>query len=258
MSRHFYPFDTPIHKFPISVIVIVDMDCNGMLRFFERISHQTHQAFELIVVAQNISSEAKCALLQFQAQSEIDIKIIVDKCSIAKLLNRAVIAATHSYLVFTTTQNVPAKEFLSMLMQKRYGQRCLMVCMKKSSYSASLPKSVAWALHSFYHLLVFPFQSILACGATWNWSGVGCWKRDVIAVNGFNDKVSFSLLGTELCLRLYNSGVRVKIAPIVASEGMVSVPFADGDQRNISPHIVSSVKHNRLDWISGGIDSIQG
>jgi glycosyltransferase involved in cell wall biosynthesis len=198
-------------------------------------SAQTDLDFE-VVVADDGSGQETEAVIQVALAEGLSIQHIwqpddgFNKCQI---LNKAIIAATGDYLIFTDGDCVPRRDFvaqhrlamapghflsggyfkLSMPVSQALTredvieQRCFQSDwltqggMKKSLKSLKLSASEFWQ----------PWLNRLTpTKPTWNGHNASCFKADALAVNGFDQRLRYGGLDREFGERLVNAGLSPK------------------------------------------------
>ncbi|HRD58049.1 MAG TPA: glycosyltransferase family 2 protein [Ferruginibacter sp.] len=198
--------------------------------------HQSFTDFEIIIADDGSGEETKSLITQLQSQSPVPIRHVwhedagFRKCEI---LNKAIVAAQTDYLVFTDGDCIPHKDFLKVHDEE-----------KKSGYFLSggyfkLPMNISklitqediangrcfelkWLKQqglpsSFKNTKLFfnkGFASVMntvtPTNASWNGHNASGWKKDIIAVNGYNEEMKYGALDRELGERLMNNGIKPK------------------------------------------------
>jgi glycosyltransferase involved in cell wall biosynthesis len=196
---------------------------------------QTLQDFELLVGDDGSGPETAVVIREMQKRSSFPIRHIwhkdlaFRKCEI---LNKAVMAATTDYLVFSDGDCIPRADFL-MKHYERRRQNCFL-----SGGCVRLPLKLSheidschvfsqeafrkhWLKGKFMKLPFFKglkltrsaligelMNSITPTRATWNGGNSSVWKEDVIAVNGFDQRMGYGGEDREFGERLLNKGLR--------------------------------------------------
>ncbi len=197
---------------------------------------QTHKNFELIIADDGSGNETRMIIEEFIRGGLIKIKHIwhpdegYQKCPI---LNKAIIAAESDYLIFTDGDCIPRKDFIEQHIKNRETGyflsggtiRLPMDLSRKISYE-EISEERAFDLGWLYaNNLPRSFKSTKLCKnfvysklmnwltptkASWNGHNSSGWKRDIIAINGFNETMLYGGQDRELGERLHNFGVKSK------------------------------------------------
>ena len=148
-------------------------------------------------------------------------------------LNAAIVASRADYLVFTDGDCLPRRDFVATHLRLREEGRFLSGGYHKLPMAMSLaigPDDIAsgrcfdprW-LHAHgmpaslrdLKLRAGPFgggllDAISTARASWNGHSASAWKRDVLAVNGFDERMAYGGEDREFGERLVHAGVRGK------------------------------------------------
>lgn len=199
-------------------------------------SVQTFRNFE-IIIADDGSREATKNLID-KLRAEIDIPIIHvwqedNGFQKSQILNKAILASTSDYLIFTDGDCIPRKDFVEVhdkFREKGYflsggyfklpmdiskliskddiiNQRCFDLNWLKANGLPSSFKNIkflASGLGSKFLNFVTPTN------ASWNGHNSSGWKQDLMEVNGFNQEMQYGGQDRELGERLFNKGLKSK------------------------------------------------
>ncbi|WP_439554214.1 glycosyltransferase family 2 protein [Flavobacterium macrobrachii] len=199
-------------------------------------SVQTFRNFE-IIIADDGSREATKNLID-KLRAEIDIPIIHvwqedNGFQKSQILNKAILASTSDYLIFTDGDCIPRKDFVEVhdkFREKGYflsggyfkltmdiskliskddiiNQRCFDLNWLKANGLPSSFKNIkflASGLRSKFLNFVTPTN------ASWNGHNSSGWKQDLMEVNGFNQEMQYGGQDRELGERLFNKGLKSK------------------------------------------------
>ncbi len=221
----------------ISVIISTYNSPEKLEKVLWGFSCQTYKDFEIVVADDGSGPETSNLIKYFQQNTPLQIIHIwhedkgFRKCEI---LNRSIVAAKGDYLIFTDGDCIPLKNFVES--HKRNAEkRCfLRGCYIKLPKIASenikktdilngnisdpiwllkngvtsrkifrliIPKPLADMMHKISYLsLRFP-----GCNSS-------AWKADILAVNGFDERMEWGGLDLEMGIRLFNSGVKYRLA----------------------------------------------
>ncbi|HBL33912.1 MAG TPA: glycosyl transferase family 2 [Porphyromonadaceae bacterium] len=150
------------------------------------------------------------------------------KCEI---LNKAILASTTDYLIFTDGDCIPRKDFVQAHIDHRKEN-----CFLSGGYF-KLPMSISQLInpediirqncfslrwlkdrglaHSFKNnklsknnMWVDLLNRITTTNPTWNGHNASGWKKDIVAVNGFDERMKYGGEDRELGERLENAGIK--------------------------------------------------
>ncbi len=199
-------------------------------------SVQTFQDFE-IIVADDGSKEATKNLID-KLRKEIDIPILHvwqedNGFQKSQILNKAILAATSDYLIFTDGDCIPRKDFVDVHMKHRekgyflsggyyklpmsiskgitkadiIAQNCFDLKWLKAQGLKLSTKNIKF-LTSGLSAKILNF--ITPTNASWNGHNSSGWKKDLVEVNGFNQEMQYGGQDRELGERLFNKGLKSK------------------------------------------------
>lgn len=197
-------------------------------------SAQTHADFE-IVIADDGSERGTGALIdRMRAETELPIKHVWQrddgfrKC---RILNKAVLHANAEYVVFTDGDCIPHRDFLAVHARRARPGHYL----SGGYYKLPMSTSEAVTKDDILSGRCFEFDWLVAHGlprsyknfkliATHNQARIlntltptrcnfkgsngSAWKQDVLAVNGFDERISWGGEDRELGVRLRNNGIK--------------------------------------------------
>jgi len=197
---------------------------------------QSDPEFEIVIADDGSTSETRDFIEAYKANSKLSIKHVwhedngFQKCII---LNKAICEASGDYLIFTDGDCIPRSDFvavhrknatpgyflsggyfkLPMNISKAItrgdvtsGNAFDMNWLVAQGYSKSAKKLKLSVRGWFAHLcdLMIPTKK------TWNGHNSSGWKRDLLAVNGFDERMQYGGEDCEMGERLKNLGVQVK------------------------------------------------
>lgn len=151
----------------------------------------------------------------------------------SQILNKAILAATTDYLIFTDGDCIPRQDFVSTHLQFRekgyflsggyfmlpmetsvaitkddiLSGRCFRLEWLTKHGLKSSYKNVKLAVHGFTASFL---NWITPTKATWNGHNASGWKEDLVAINGFNQDMQYGGQDRELGERLFNKGLKSK------------------------------------------------
>jgi glycosyltransferase involved in cell wall biosynthesis len=194
---------------------------------------QTFTDFELVIADDGSTCETAQLVHRLRAETGLDMRHVwhddlgFRKCTI---LNRALVAATGEYLVFSDGDCVPRRDFVETHV----------ACAERNSFLSGgcvrLPLGISrqlttddvvngrhfsprWLLRQgvnpnlkLLKLMAKPALAIwlnrlTSTRPTWNGHNVSGWKSDLVAANGFDERMRYGGEDRELGERLVNAGV---------------------------------------------------
>lgn len=199
-------------------------------------SVQTERDFE-IIIADDGSRAATKELLD-KLREEISIPIVHvwhedNGFQKSQILNKAIVASNSDYLIFTDGDCIPRKDFVEVHLSYReqgyflsggyfklpmdisqlilkediQQQRCFELNWLKSK---GLKDSFKNNKFTAKGKLASFLNWITPTKATWNGHNASGWKKDLVAINGFNQEMQYGGQDRELGERLFNYGLKSK------------------------------------------------
>lgn len=197
---------------------------------------QSYKNFDIVVADDGSTQETEELIKRMRQETKLDIKHIwhedngFQKCEI---LNKAILQSDTDYIIFSDGDCIPHPEFVAEhvkhIKPKRFltgsvlrlpmstselisqddilSQRCfnwdwlvengLPVTRKHLKY-----KVTGWKARVMNNITPAP-KSFLGCNAS-------AWKKDILDINGFDQRMQYGGLDRELGVRLRNNGVEAK------------------------------------------------
>lgn len=220
----------------LSVIITTYNSPEWLEKVLIGFGHQSFTDFE-IIIADDGSNDGTRNLIEVY-RKKITRPIIhvwhedtgFNKCEI---LNKSILASNTNYLVFTDGDCIPAFTFMEVhasQQEKGYflsggyfklpmsiskmitgddiiSQRCFDVEWLKSK---GLKSSFKNSKLSFKGMAAKIMNAITPTNASWNGHNSSGWKEDIIAVNGYDERMRYGALDRELGERLMNKGIKGK------------------------------------------------
>lgn len=199
-------------------------------------SVQTHRDFEIVIGDDGSTDETREVIERVKAQTGLAIRHIWQedkgfrKC---RILNKCILEADSDYLVFTDGDCIPRRDFLAVHVAEARPGTYLSGGYHKLPMATSeqITKDdiisgrcfdLAWLKahglkrsHKNLKLTATPGQAkllnrITPTACNFKGSNGSVWKRDALAVNGFDERMPWGGLDREFGVRLINSGIRPK------------------------------------------------
>lgn len=194
---------------------------------------QTYGNFELIIADDGSGEETRTLINRFKNSSKLEIVHVWHEdrgFQKSEILNKAVRAATTEYLIFSDGDCIPRNDFVATHVKNARQGHFLSggyfmlpmdtsKCISREDIASGQAFNAQWlkqhGVESTYktlkltskgwleHLLNF----ITPTRPTWNGHNSSGWKKDIVAVNGFNEQMQYGGQDRELGERLVNKGV---------------------------------------------------
>jgi len=219
--------------YPVSVIVSTYNHPRWLEKALWGFEQQKEKNFEIIIADDGSSKETEDVIKNFQENSSLHIIHVWQKddgFQKTKILNKAIVASTGSYLIFTDGDCIPRNDLVSThLKHRKVG------CFLSGGYY-KLPMDISlkinkedivsqdcfkanWLINKGIKK-TFKINKLTSRGfkeqflntltptkATWDGNNVSGWKADVIAVNGFDERMQYGGEDREIGERLINKGI---------------------------------------------------
>ncbi len=198
---------------------------------------QTHADFEIIIADDGSGEATKELIEEFKNSDFPRIKHVWhpdEGFQKSRILNKALVASESEYLIFTDQDCIPRKDFIETHLkyaQKGYilsgGYFKLPMDISKKITQHDVVNGNAFSLKWLYsrNLKKMNFKNtklfsnpsyasfmnfITPAKATWNGCNASGWRKDMIAVKGFNEKMQYGGQDREFGERLFNMGIKSK------------------------------------------------
>lgn len=243
---------------------------------------QTYIDFE-IIIADDGSTDETCLLIQtFQINSKLNIHHIWhedDGFQKTKILNKAVLASKGDYLIFTDGDCIPRKDFvethlslkkldhflsggyfklpldISKLITKKdiINQSCFQKeWLLKKGLKASFKLNKLTSKGVKERLL----NKFTPTKATWDGMNASGFRKDILAVNGFDERMRYGGEDRELGERLMNYGV----TPVQIRYSAICLHldhergYANTEDSELNTSIRKETKTQKKTWTDFGIE----
>lgn len=220
----------------LSVIITTYNSEEWLAKVLEGYCNQSEMEFEIVIADDGSSEKTKEVIDSFTSHFKYPIVHVwqedkgFQKC---KILNKAILKATSDYLLFTDGDCIPRQDFvLHHLKYKEEGyflsggyfklplsisklitfenirkQDCFSVLwLTKNGLKFSFKLSKLTKINFFANFMNW----ITPTKKTFNGHNTSCFKKDLLAVNGFNEDMKYGGLDRELGERLFNLDILSK------------------------------------------------
>lgn len=197
---------------------------------------QTYKDFEIVIADDGSGDPTKELIQRFQRESALKIIHVWHEdrgFQKSEILNKATLAATADYLVYSDGDCIPRKDFLEV--HARHAEKgyflsggYFMLPMETSKvitredivsgnafdvkwlYAHGLPRTYKSLKLTSSGLQEKFLNFITTTKPTWNGHNASGWKADIVSVNGYNEDMQYGGQDRELGERLVNKGIRGK------------------------------------------------
>lgn len=199
-------------------------------------AHQTYTDYEIVIADDGSGPETKSLVERFRENSGIMVHHVWqpdEGFQKSMILNKAILASTSDYLIFTDDDCIPRKDFIEVHAKNAEAGRFLsggyfmlpMGTSKKISaedIASGKAFNPTWlrqnGLDPTFRILKLIARGLIqdflntvtTTKPTWNGHNASGWKKDLMKVNGFNEKMQYGGQDRELGERLENLGIRGK------------------------------------------------
>jgi glycosyltransferase involved in cell wall biosynthesis len=197
---------------------------------------QTYKNFEVVIADDGSGEPTQQLVARMKKESSLDIIHVWHEdrgFQKSQILNKAIEASTTDYLIFSDGDCIPRKDFVEVhinYLQKGYflsgGYFMLPMDTSKAVTKENIIKEEAFDVNWLHdHGLPNTYKTmkltsrgwkqkflnaITPTKATWNGHNASGWKKDIVAVNGFNEQMQYGGQDRELGERMMNLGIKGK------------------------------------------------
>ena len=220
----------------LSVIITTYNSEEWLQKVLVGYSVQTEPNFEVVIADDGSTEKTNAIIESFQSQFKFPIVHVwqedngFQKC---KILNKAILKTNSDYLLFTDGDCIPRKDFVAQHLKHQEEGYFLsggyFKLPMETSQKISLENiqkqdcfSISWLIKNgvskTFKLSKLTKISLFAAFMNWltptkrtfNGHNTSCFKKDLIAVNGFNEEMQYGGLDREVGERLFNFGILSK------------------------------------------------
>ena len=265
----------------ITVIIATYNKTDWLKKVLYGYSMQTYKDFDIIIADDGSTNETKELIDKFKENYPVEITHAWHEDEgyrRQKILNEAIVMAKNEYILFTDGDCIPREDFVethAKYAEKGYflsGGYCKLPMNTSEAISEDDIKSkrcfdVKWlktqgevsgknklklsAKNGWANFL----DAVTPTGATFNNCNSSAWKSDLIAINGYDERMQYGGPDRELGERLVNNGIKTKQIRYKAiclhldhARGYKTQESLD---RNLA--IRAKVKKENLKWTEFGI-----
>ncbi|WP_372774140.1 glycosyltransferase family 2 protein [Mangrovibacterium sp.] len=245
-------------------------------------SIQTNRNFEIVIADDGSRDDTRELIDWYRQNTALEIQHVwhedrgFQKCAI---LNKAIVASSTDYLLFTDDDCVPRNDFVDVHLKNASPGYFLSGGYFKLSKTVTdqvvgedilnqnifnikwlvnngQPKTFKLSKLSRNSLYVSILNRITPTKATWNGHNVSGFKEDIIQVNGYNEEMNYGGLDRELGERLINKGIKGKQIRYKAICVHLDHPrpYKKTDLMKQNRAIRDNVKKNCITFTPNGID----
>ncbi len=217
----------------VSVILATYNEPKWLAKVIRGYAAQTHRDFELVIADDGSTADTAEAIERLRNETGLTILHVwhkddgFRKC---RILNKAIEAATSDYLVFSDGDCIPREDFLEAHVRHAAPGRFLSGGLvrlpmdvshkisaedieeqRATDYSWLRNKGMSWnkkclmLVKSKWQARLLDF--LTTTRASWNGHNASGWKKDILEVNGFDERMGYGGEDRELGLRLMNKGI---------------------------------------------------
>lgn len=265
----------------LSVIITTYNSEEWLQKVLVGYSIQTEQDFEVVIADDGSTDKTKLVIDSFRDKFQFPIVHVwqedngFQKC---KILNKAILKTNTDYLLFTDGDCIPRKDFVAQHLKHQEAGYFLsggyFKLPLKTSHKISLENiknqdcfSISWLIKNgvskTFKLSKLTKISLFATFMNWltptkrtfNGHNTSCFKKDLIAVNGFNEIMQYGGLDREVGERLFNLGIlskQIRYSAVCLHLDHARAYFNQEEWNKNLALRAYNIKNN-ITWITSGI-----
>ena len=197
---------------------------------------QSDADFEVIIADDGSAQETRDLIDSFKTRGKLNLLHVWhedDGFRKTEILNKAIVETASDYLIFTDGDCIPRSDFiavhkalaepgcflsggyfkLNMPVSKQVSEQDIIDAKVFDAdwlQSQGQPKSHKMMKLTATGLKVKLLEMFTPTKATWNGMNSSTWKENIVAVNGFNEAMTYGGLDREMGERMMNSGLKGK------------------------------------------------
>lgn len=199
-------------------------------------NNQTYQMFEVLIADDGSTSETRDLLIRLEKEMFYPIIHVWHEDNgfqKTKILNKALASSNTPYIIMSDGDCIPRKDFVEQHVKYReegyflsggyfklplniskaitrddiYSERCFKVSWLKDQGLKTFFKNNKLTSGSLKKNIL---NSVTPTTASWNGHNASGWTEDILAVNGFDERMQYGGEDRELGERLFNFGIKAK------------------------------------------------
>jgi len=243
---------------------------------------QNFQNFELVIADDGSTEETAQLISDFEKVSNYPIQHVWQEDNgfqKSQILNKAIVACKAPYILMSDGDCIPRSDFLEVHFKHREqgyflsggyfmlpmdiskqiskedilsGDCFDLNWLKKNGLPASFKNNKLTAKGFKRSIL----NSVTPTNASWNGHNASGWKEDIVAINGFDERMQYGGQDRELGERLMNYGIKSKQIRYSAICIHLDHPRGYKNQESIDKNraIRKTTRDEKLKWTSFGIE----
>lgn len=216
----------------VGVIVTTYNSPAWLEKVFWGYENQNDSDFELVIADDGSANETKQLINTYQNRQRLKISHVWHEDNgfrKTEILNKAIQATDCDYLIFTDGDCIPRKDFIET--HKKKAKKGFYL--SAAYYKLSMPVSEKITEEDIRTGRAFDYQWLVKEGqpkshkslkltckrdglfnfltptrATWNGANSSAFKEDIVAVNGFDERMQYGGLDVEMGERMLNKGIK--------------------------------------------------
>lgn len=243
---------------------------------------QTYKDFEIVLADDGSNHKTKKVVNDFKEGSALRIKYVWQEdlgFRKTKILNQAILKASSDYLIFTDGDCIARNDFV----ETHWSKRSAGVALSGGYYKLNEEVSKSIQKEHIFSQECFNFNwlsnqgqkrdfkanklsrsklkteflnTVTPTKATFDGMNVSCFKKDILAVNGFDERMQYGGEDREVGERMMNNGIRFKQIrySAICLHLWHDRPYADNDN-DVNLNIRKDTKSQNKIWTDYGISS---
>ena len=195
---------------------------------------QSDRQFEIVVADDGSTFDTTLLINRFRKSTGLNIKHVWQEdrgFRKSEILNKSILAASGTYLIFSDGDCIPRRDFVAQHRKMAAPGYFLSGGVVRLPLALSeridvndifsgratdprwltangLPRNRKTKLLTRFEPLGYLWDRVTTTRATWNGHDASGWKRDLLRINGFDQRLGYGGMDRELGERLVNAGVR--------------------------------------------------
>ncbi|MCK8481979.1 glycosyltransferase family 2 protein [Flavihalobacter algicola] len=274
-------FET-MNKLDVSVIISTYNQPIWLRNVLWSYEQQVFKNFEIIIADDGSSDETKAVIDDFILNSNLKITHVWQEDNgfqKTKILNKAILKSNAEYLIFTDGDCIVRQDFVDTHIKMRRPNTCLsggyfkltkaiseaitkldieqQNCFNKEwLLQRGCPKTFKLNKLTSFGLKAWFLNTFTPTKATFDGMNTSVWKKDILAVNGFDERMQYGGEDRELGERLLNNGVRFVQArySVICVHLYHERPYKNEDAIARNKSIRKLTKRNKSTFTDFGIE----